>query len=631
MKKLCLLGSIGILSAFCIQPAFPWGGSVHQFVNRKSVYHLPPAMSAFIQDSTTFASHASDADNRKDPSDTSLYAESPRHYIDLDDYPDFLNLPHSMDSVIALYGWERVKDNGTLPWATLWFYDSLVVQLRRGDWGTAVQTASDLGHYVADAHQPLHATKNYNGQLTGNYGIHSRYESTMLSSQYYLSALYVIPDSVHYISDRTGYVFDYINHSTSLADSIMHGDNAAKAASGWNGSGSPPPSYYTALWQYTGAMTIEQVQRATKSLANLWYSAWVDAGLFANLPAPLLVAPPDAAVNQLTSPTLQWNAVTGATSYRLAVSVDSLFGTSVFDDSTISGTSRLVGPLDANTGYFWRVRAKSTGTTGPYSSVWRFRTTDVPSAVILLQPPDGSSDVPLSQALLWHRSTNAERYRLQVALDSTFTAVVFQDSMLTDTSRIVHSLQAYTTYYWRAQAEGGGGWSSWSASWRLTTASTTAQQYLFAPQWNLISVPLTLEDSTTAGVFPPAISPAYAFDPRAGYVRRDTLRTGSGYWVKFPSEQTVPMTGVLRTRDSVLVVSGWNLIGSLSVSIPVSAIRQVPAGIISSSFYGYEGSYAVADTLQPARGYWVKASAAGAIILMPQITRHMQTLDVNVK
>jgi hypothetical protein len=259
--------------------AVAWGGNTHRFVNAKATYHLPTQMAAFIQDSAFFALHSVDADNRRNSSDTSMFAESPRHYIDIDDYPDFQNLTRSFDTLIMLYGWQRVKENGTNPWATVWCLDSLICQLARGDWQQAKLTASDLGHYVADGHQPLHATKNYDGQFTNNGGIHSRYESTMLSSTYYLSALFITADSVAYVGDKINYIFDYVLHANSLVDTIMQADNYAKLASGWSGSGSAPASYYAALWQKTRTMTLDQMQRGTRAVADLWYSAWVDAGL----------------------------------------------------------------------------------------------------------------------------------------------------------------------------------------------------------------------------------------------------------------------------------------------------------------------------------------------------------------
>ncbi|MFN0159334.1 MAG: T9SS type A sorting domain-containing protein [Bacteroidota bacterium] len=271
--------------------AYSWGWDAHRFINRKTVYHLPNQMLLFIQDSAFFSLHSVDADQRRISGDTSFYAEAPRHFMDIDDYPNFHFLPRSLDSMILLYGWERVKENGINPWATVWNYDSLVNQLSRGDWSKAKLTASDIGHYVGDAHQPLHNTRNYNGQYSNNYGIHSRYETTMLNSTYYLNSLFITPDSVEYVADRINFVFDYILHTNSRVDTVLQADTYAKGVSGWNGSGTAPASYYNALWQRTRNITLDQMQRGTLNLASLWYSAWVDAGLITSIdPPPTMVA-----------------------------------------------------------------------------------------------------------------------------------------------------------------------------------------------------------------------------------------------------------------------------------------------------------------------------------------------------
>ena len=273
------IGTTVFLLFLALIETFGWGADGHRFINRAAVRFLPPAMARLIADSTFLSQHGPDADRRRDAQDTSLTTEATRHYIDIDDYPDVRAFPHDHGAAVALYGWTRVKDNGVLPWATVWTYDSLVARLRRNDWNAALQAAADLGHYVADAFQPLHTTKNYDGQNTGNGGIHSRYESTMLNAQHYLSALAVSPDSVRYIADPTAYMFDIVLHSLGLVDTLLHADTRAKQASGWNGSGGVPDTYYAALWSFTRSVTLDQMQRAAQALANLWYSAWIDAGL----------------------------------------------------------------------------------------------------------------------------------------------------------------------------------------------------------------------------------------------------------------------------------------------------------------------------------------------------------------
>ncbi len=261
---LCLAASLAALG---------WGTVGHLFINTKAVDDLPPSMSVFINARSYFGAHASDADTRKGTDPT----EAPKHFIDIDWYPAFGNLTPNADSLVALYGSSRVTTNGILPWATVQTYDSLVAALKRGAIARAESIAADLGHYVGDGHQPLHVALNYDGQLTGNDGIHSRYETTMINT--YASKLAVTPVPAVYIPDRFGFILAYLLVSNSLADSVIQADNGAKAVSGWNGAGAIPAAYTAELWNETGPLTNREMQGATAALADLWYSAWVDAGL----------------------------------------------------------------------------------------------------------------------------------------------------------------------------------------------------------------------------------------------------------------------------------------------------------------------------------------------------------------
>ena len=273
-----LLVCAGFLVNVVVVPrAYSWGSTAHRIINLKAVVHLPDSMASLKADSLFYAAHASDPDYRKNSQDTSFFAESPRHFIDIDAYPSYRTIPHSLDSMIVLYGAQTVRARGTLPWATLMTFDSLVAQFRRGALARAESTMTDLGHYVADAHQPLHCTQNYDGGMTGNNGIHSRYETGMINA--YQSAIMIVQDSVRYVSSPLDFIFDYIYHANTLVDSVLAGDDSAKAHSGWNGSGSVPPAYYAALWQADQRITNDQIQRATVALASLWYTARVSAGV----------------------------------------------------------------------------------------------------------------------------------------------------------------------------------------------------------------------------------------------------------------------------------------------------------------------------------------------------------------
>ncbi|MBI4548141.1 MAG: choice-of-anchor D domain-containing protein, partial [Ignavibacteriae bacterium] len=185
---------------------------------------------------------------------------------------------------------------------------------------------------------------------------------------------------------------------------------------------------------------------------------------------PTLASPPNGATDQPTTVTLSWNASARATTYRLQVSTDSLFATTVFDDSTLTSTSQQVGPLANDTKYYWHVNAKNAAGTSAYSEIWHFTTIiAAPAAPTLTSLPNGATDQPTTVTLSWNASARATTYRLQVSTDSLFGTTAFDDSTLTDTLRQVGPLANSTTYYWRVSAKNTAGVSEYSERWNFRT------------------------------------------------------------------------------------------------------------------------------------------------------------------
>ncbi len=248
-----------------------WGPGGHEKINNKATLSFPPEMEQFTAWAATLAGHASDADDRKaiDPD------EAPRHYIDIDNYQEFISngrIPQAYDSVVALYGEEFVIGQGILPWATVKAYDSLVNSFLRHDWAKAVLFASDLGHYIADGHMPLHITRNYNGQYSGNTGIHNRYELTMISAFY--DGIDYSGDSVSFVPDVRSYIFNYLYTNYVYADSVLAADDYAKSVDGNTSS----DAYKEALWEKSRSFTVPLFSSSSRALAELIYTAWVEAG-----------------------------------------------------------------------------------------------------------------------------------------------------------------------------------------------------------------------------------------------------------------------------------------------------------------------------------------------------------------
>jgi hypothetical protein len=148
----------------------------------------------------------------------------------------------------------------------------------------------------------------------------------------------------------------------------------------------------------------------------------------------------------------------------------------------------------------------------------------------------------------------------------------------------------------------------------LSGASTTCEMQI-SQTWNLISLPLIVTDSKKTTLFPTSISPAYYYNN--GYMVKDTLRNGEGYWLKFGSAQAVNITGTSELMDTIDVNNNWNIIGVLAYPILVADIVPLSPVTISSNYFGYTPGvgYYTEDTLKPGQAYWLKVSHAGEIIL----------------
>ena len=133
--------------------------------------------------------------------------------------------------------------------------------------------------------------------------------------------------------------------------------------------------------------------------------------------------------------------------------------------------------------------------------------------------------------------------------------------------------------------------------------------------WNLISVPLIVENYNYLSLFPSAISEPFDFS--GTYIANHTLENGKGYFLKFDSAQTFVLRGEPIHVDTINVQAGWNIIGSLTSAIGVNNISSIPEGIIVSDIYEHivGNGYEQTDTILPGKGYWIKVKQAGLIII----------------
>ena len=234
-----------------------------------------------------------------------------------------------------------------------------------------------------------------------------------------------------------------------------------------------------------------------------WSNVWSFNTAIVIPPAPVPLAPPFGEKGVSISPSLSWNSSSGASAYRLQISTNSAFSTTVVDQNGIIGTSYSLSSLSFNTTYYWRVNATNAKGTSDWSSVWNFTTIAAPLAPSLISPFDGAGNQPANVVLSWNTSQYAATYHLQVSTSSTFNTTVVDDSTLTGTSRQVGPLGNNTTYYWRVRAKNLAGTSPWSSVRRFTTViAPPSAPLLVSPSNGAVNqpTPLTLRWSALMGL-----------------------------------------------------------------------------------------------------------------------------------
>ncbi len=339
-------------------------------------------------------------------------------------------------------------------------------------------------------------------------------------------------------------------------------------------------------------------------------------------PIPPQVSPSNNSVSQPRRPTMVWQKATDATSYHLQLATDSLFTSLLFDDSTLTDTTKLMSPLSYNTKYFWKVKAKNAMGTSSFSSVWNFTTVvATPQAPILESPQNNSTHTTTTLPLRWRVSPTTETYQIQISSDSLFTSLVVDSSTISDTMLTFTSASHYASYFWRVRATNIGGTSGYSQAWKFSIVDYVTASIFVNNLWNLLSVPVQVTDTRKQIVFPDASSQAFTFVPLTGYVTEDSLEIGNGYWLKFNSTETVSIVGGSVTQDTLEVNEGWNLIGSITDTIEINLIQTIPENLLNSNFFGYNSGFVESNIILPGNGYWIKAKSFGKIILSSQTRR----------
>lgn len=284
MKRLLFL--LPLLLLFW-QTAFCWGFYAHRQINYYAVFLLPPQMLLFYKQHIEFLSeHATDPDKRR----YLLPQEGSRHYLDIDHYGEapYNNLPRRWDSAVARYGLDTLQANGIVPWWVQVMKLRLTTAFKEKDAVRILKLSADIGHYIADAHVPLHASSNHNGQLTGQQGIHGFWESRLPELLAEKEWNFFI-GKADYISNTQDFIWKRVLESAAAADSVLKIEKALSLQFAPDQRFSFEERNGVLLRQYATAYSLaynhllngmpeRRMRQSIFAVASFWYTAWVDAG-----------------------------------------------------------------------------------------------------------------------------------------------------------------------------------------------------------------------------------------------------------------------------------------------------------------------------------------------------------------
>jgi hypothetical protein len=250
--------------------ALAWGPTVHDIVNTWAIYTLPPEIRPFFENNRQFlVEHANDPDEwmKKDR------YERKRHYIYLDKYGVFPYpaLPHDYRRAMEQFSSGRINRDGVLPWQIGDFSLRLTKAMKAGNWEEVKSDAAALAHSVADAHDPLHTTQNFDGQLTQQTGLAARFE-IRLPDRY--SKFFIIhPQGAVKIDDPTDFAFQTCVEANIWVDLVVWSDAHAR-----EGLPDYTDEYFDRFYDQVGQTLVREINAAAHDAGSYWYTAWLNAG-----------------------------------------------------------------------------------------------------------------------------------------------------------------------------------------------------------------------------------------------------------------------------------------------------------------------------------------------------------------
>ncbi len=282
MKKtalLCLLIAVLIICS-------SWGFFAHKQINRMAVFTLPSEMIRFYKTNIDFVNeHAVDPDKRR----YSDSLEAPRHFLDADHYgvSPFDSIPQKWEDAVKKFSLTELNDHGIVPWNIQRVYYQLVNAFKNRDSLRILHLSADLGHYIGDAHVPLHVTSNYNGQLTKQTGIHGFWESRL--PELFSDKYNFFVGKARYIPDPLKEAWKIVRNTSTYTDSVLliearlnknfpAGQKYTFAMRNGKVEKQYSEEYSRQYHNALKGMVERQMRSSILYVGSFWYSAWVDAG-----------------------------------------------------------------------------------------------------------------------------------------------------------------------------------------------------------------------------------------------------------------------------------------------------------------------------------------------------------------
>ena len=277
----------GLLLVLVYTESYSWGFYAHRQINTYAVFLLPPEMMALFKPNIQFVhEHAVDPDKRR----YAVPDEGPRHYIDIDHYGKFpfSSIPHAWNDAVQKYTRDTLMRYGIVPWWIQTMLYRLTNAFKEKHQAKILKLSAEIGHYIADAHVPLHACSNHNGQLSGQHGIHGFWESRIPELLADKEWDFFI-GKARYITNPLEFTWQRVLESAAASDTVLSAEKnlskmfpADRKFSFENRNGVLVRQYST---EYTKAynkvmndMVQRRMQQSVYAVASFWYTAWINAG-----------------------------------------------------------------------------------------------------------------------------------------------------------------------------------------------------------------------------------------------------------------------------------------------------------------------------------------------------------------